>query len=98
MRDVEEMLDDEDLQRDVARVRGRARDIRRDFNRHSKVPQWGLVDEQVTKPLAELRERIDEELAKREKPDARLPLDRDPVPSEFEELVRRYYEQLGSGK
>ena len=98
MRDVEEMLDNEELQQNVARVRDRARDIRRDFNRHSKVPQWGLVDEQVTKPLAELRERIDEEIAKREKPDSRLPLDRDPVPSEFEDLVRQYYEQLGSGK
>ena len=92
------MLEDEELQQDVARVRGRARDIRRDFNRHSKVPQWGLVDDQITRPLAELRERIDEELAKREKPDARLPLDRDPVPSEFEDLVRQYYERLGGGE
>ena len=92
------MLDDEELQREVARVRGRARDIRRDFNRHSKVPQWGFVDDQVTRPLAELRDRIDEELAKREQPDSRLPLDRDPVPSEFEDLVRQYYERLGSGE
>ncbi len=92
------MLDDPELQQDVARVRGRARDIRRDFNRHSEVPQWGLVDEQVTRPLAELRERLDEELAKREKPDARLPLDRDPVPEAFEDLVRQYYERLGSGE
>ena len=49
-------------------------------------------------PLTEIKERLDEEIAKREKPDSRLPLDRDPVPGAFEDLVREYYERLGSGE
>jgi len=92
------MIDDQELQQDVARIRDRAREMRREFNRHSTVPHQGLVDLQITKPLTELRERLDEELAKREKPDSRLPLDRDPVPGAFEELVRAYYERIGSGE
>ena len=60
-----------------------------------------ILEELATLPLAEaaeLRERLDEEIAKQEKPDARVPLDRDPVPGPFEELVREYYERLGSGE
>jgi hypothetical protein len=49
-------------------------------------------------PLTELKERLEEEITKREKPDSRLPLDRDPVPGPFEDLVREYYERLGSGE
>ena len=92
------MIEDEEIQQNVARIRDRAREMRRDFNRHSTVPDQALVDLQITKPLTELRDVIDEELARREKPDSRLPLDRDPVPGAFEELVRDYYERIGSGE
>ncbi|MFP6867349.1 MAG: hypothetical protein VCA35_15510 [Roseibacillus sp.] len=92
------MLDDEDLQEDVARVRDRAREMRRDFNRTGKGPEWGLMEEDIMTPLSDLKERLEEEISKREKPDSRLPLDRDPVPGPFEDLVREYYERLGSGE
>ena len=92
------MLDNEELQEDAARVRDRAREMRRDFNRTGKGPEWGLMEEELMKPLMELKERLDDEVAKREKPDSRVPLDRDPVPGPFEELVREYYERLGSGE
>ena len=39
-----------------------------------------------------------EELARRESNDALVPIDRDPVPPQFSELVRRYYEQLGKSE
>jgi hypothetical protein len=45
----------------------------------------------------EVRNRINEELARREK-DSLVPIDRDPVPQQFSELVRQYYEKLGSGQ
>jgi hypothetical protein len=45
-----------------------------------------------------LRERVQEELARRESKDALVPIDRDPVPSRYSELVRRYYEQLGKSE
>ena len=72
--------------------------MRRDFNREGARPQWGLMEEEIMQPLRELRKRVDEELAKREQPEARLPLNRDPVPGPFEEVVREYYERLGSGE
>ncbi|MDA1053987.1 MAG: hypothetical protein O3C40_26355 [Planctomycetota bacterium] len=98
LRDVEEMLDDPELRAEAARIRDRARGFRVELKRHSKEPNWDLVELQVAKPLAELRDRIAEELLRRTSDDAAIPLDRDPVPSRFTEQVRRYYEKLGSGK
>ena len=95
LRDVEEILSEPDLRNDVARIRDRARAIRAEFNRHGKEPQWNLVEQMITKPLTELRNRIGEELAKLKPDEAIVPIDRDPVPGRFAELVRRYYENLG---
>ncbi len=95
LRDVEEILSEPDLRNDVARVRDRARAIRAEFTRHGKEPQWNLVEQQITKPLTELRNRIGEELAKLKPDEAIVPIDRDPVPGRFAELVKRYYENLG---
>ncbi|MHC4323081.1 MAG: coiled-coil domain-containing protein [Planctomycetota bacterium] len=95
LRDVEEMLSEPDFRNDVARVRDRARAVRAEFTRHGKEPQWNLVEQQITSPLTELRNRIVEELAKLKSDEAMVPIDRDPVPGRFAELVRRYYENLG---
>ena len=89
LRDVQEMLNESDLRNEVARVRDRARAIRAEFTRHGKQPQWDLVNQQITKRLAELRNRISEELAQLQSDKAMVPIDRDPVPSRFAELVRR---------
>ena len=97
LRDVEEMLSQRDLRNEAARVRDRARSIRVEFKRHGKEPQWDLVREQISRPLVELSRRLDEELAKLESREALVPIDRDPVPGRFAELVRRYYENLGGG-
>jgi hypothetical protein len=95
LRDVEEMLNEPELRNDVAEVRDRARAIRAEFTRHGKEPQWNLVTQQITHPLVELRNRISEELAKLESKEPMVPIDRDPVPGRYAELVRRYYENLG---
>ncbi len=96
LRDVEEMIDVPDLRNEVARVRDRARAMRIEFKRHSKDPQWPLVKAQIAAPLAEVRDRVAEELARRQKSDSLVPIDRDPVPNKFSDLVRRYYEKLGN--
>jgi hypothetical protein len=98
LRDVEEMLDDPELRAEAARIRDRARGFRVELKRHSKEPSWDLVELQVAKPLAELRDRIAEELLRRTSDESAIPLDRDPVPSRFTEQVRKYYERLGSGQ
>jgi hypothetical protein len=56
------------------------------------------VQLQVVKPLVEVRSRINDELARRQSREALVPIDRDPVPDRFSELVRRYYEELGRDK
>jgi len=98
LRDVEEMLDVPELRAEAARIRDRARNARQDLKRHSKEPQWDLVKMEIAGPLVELRSRIGEELARRESKEALVPIDRDPVPTRYSELVRRYYEELGKSE
>jgi hypothetical protein len=98
MRDVEELLDDPQLRAEAARIRDRVRGARDDYKRHSKVPDPQQLKTLVAEPIRELRARIAEEVRKREKPDALVPIDRDPVPPRYAEGVRRYYERLGSGR
>ncbi|MEQ1853689.1 MAG: hypothetical protein ABMA01_19105 [Chthoniobacteraceae bacterium] len=98
LRNVEEMLDSPELRREVVRIREAAKAARAEFKRHSVEPKWDLVKAQVGSPLAELRNRVTEELARRDSKDARVPIDRDPVPSNYAERVRRYYEELGRSR
>jgi hypothetical protein len=95
LREVEELLDEPDLRDDVAKARERARLFRQDFKRDRKKPDWAVVQLQVMNPLLEVRDHIAEELARRESREALVPLDRDPVPNQYSDLVRRYYEELG---
>jgi len=97
LRDVEEMLDERDLRDEAARIRDRARSIRAEFTRHGKEPQWDLVKQQITNPLTELRKHLSDKLAQLQSDEALVPIDRDPVPGRFAELVRKYYENLGGG-
>jgi hypothetical protein len=98
MRDVEELLDEPELRAEAARIRDRVRGAREEYKRHSKVPDWNQLKTLVAEPINELRDRIAEEVRRRESPDALVPIDRDPVPPQFAEGVRRYYERLGSGR
>jgi len=98
MRDVEELLDSPEMRAEAARIRDRVRGEREEFKRHSKEPDWNKLRALVAEPMNELRKRIAEEVRRRESPDALVPIDRDPVPPQFVEGVRRYYERLGSGK
>lgn len=98
MRAAEELIEDPKLRADAANIREKVRSEREQFKRHSKEPNWDLLREQASKPLTELRERIAAEIRRRESPDALVPIDRDPVPPEFIESVRKYYERLGSDR
>jgi hypothetical protein len=98
LRDVEEMLDVPDLRTEAARIRDRAGDFRLNLKRHANPPEWDLVQVQIAGPLVELRARIAEELARRESKEALVPIDRDPVPTRYSELVRKYYEELGKSE
>jgi uncharacterized protein YukE len=98
LRNVEEMLERPELRGDAARIREVVKGLRMEFKRHSKTPQWDVVQSRVFGPLTELRRQVSEELARIEGKDPLVPIDRDPVPGKFGELVRRYYESLGAEK
>ena len=98
LRDVEDMIEMPDLRNAVAVARERAQTTRQQFKRDQKKPDWAVVRLQVVNPLVEVRDRIAEELARRDTKDALVPIDRDPVPTRYTEMVRRYYEQLGKEK
>ena len=95
MREVEEILEDPELRNRVAQVRDRARSIRAEFRRHGKEPQWDLVKSQLLDEMTDLQRRLKQELSKLGSDRSMVPIDREPVPEEFDELVRRYYELLG---
>ena len=95
LRDIEEMLDEPELRNRVAQVRDRARAMRAEYKRHGEQPQWDLVKSQLLGEMQALQKRIIQELAKRESDRAMVPIDREPVPEEFDSLVQKYYELLG---
>jgi hypothetical protein len=95
LRDIEEILQNPALRTDAARVRERARDMRLEFKRHATLPQWSVVQSDIVKPLYILQTRVEEALAHIESREAVAPVDRDPVPAQYSELVNRYYENLG---
>jgi len=98
LREVEELVDAPEMRSGVAGARDRARLMRLEMRRDLKKPDWAVVRLEVLKPLVEVRRQIAEELARRGSRDALVPLDRDPVPSRYAELVRRYYEELGKDR
>ena len=95
---VEEMVDKPQLRNQLEQVRDRARAVRSEYKRVNKTPQWDLVQKDILKPLLEVRDRLADELSRRDSNDSLAPLDRDPVPGRYSDLVRRYYEKLGQGQ
>ncbi|MEP6670620.1 MAG: hypothetical protein ABJF10_15795 [Chthoniobacter sp.] len=98
LRNVEEMVDDPNLRAEIARIRETAKGVRVDFKRNGAEPKWDMVKSKIGSPLAELHNRLTEELARRESKESLVPLDRDPVPPKYAERVRRYYEELGRSR
>jgi len=98
LRDVETLLDSPELRAAIAAARERARLMRSDYAAKHDKPDWAVVQAQILKPLVEVRERVAEELARRDPNDVLAPIDRDPVPNRFADSVRRYYEELGKDK
>jgi len=93
---VEEILDDQDWRNEAARVRDRARTVRAEFVRHGTEPQWDLVRQSIMQPLVDLRKQVKDELARLQKDQSLVPIDRDPVPGVYAERVKRYFETLGT--
>jgi len=98
LRNVEELLNHPELRNEAAKILDRARELRINLKRSNEAPQVSYLNQGITQPLVELRDRVAEELAKKGSGKNLAPVDRDPVPAEFRELVKRYYQELGTGK
>lgn len=94
---IEEMVGEEQLRNEVAKVLDNARGLRVDYKRDNLPPGAAEIRMKIVNPLVELRSRVSEEIAKLNRENPLAPIDRDPVPGDFRELVRQYYEQLGAG-
>lgn len=99
LRDVEELVSDPEMKADAARIREAAREMRIDYARHAKDPQWPLVRKLIVQPLDQLQEKVQEALLRSSaERNAIVPVDRDPLPSNYQQQVDKYYENLGSGQ
>ncbi len=94
LRNVEELIDLPEVRDSIAQAREFVRSTRRDAIRGSRDPQWDLVATEILAPLAEAQTRLREQLARLTKEDPLVPIERDPVPAQYTESVKTYYEQL----
>jgi len=98
LRTIESLMDDPELRQRLAQARGRAEEMRRDWQREATEPQWDLVDTGIIKPLEDARAWLRSELSRLEDPEILQPIDRDPVPEKYAESVRKYYEALSAAE
>lgn len=98
MRDVEEVLDEQVLRNQLATARERAAAMRAEFRQSRIKPKADLVRRQILDPITEVRVELQEDLARLTETNNLVPLDHDPVPESYSELVREYYEKLGGGQ
>ncbi|HTA30954.1 MAG TPA: hypothetical protein VK731_10735, partial [Candidatus Cybelea sp.] len=98
MRDVEQVVDSVELRNRLATVRERVAAFRADYKIHNRWPPGDAIKSQILQPMTEVRAQLQEELARLENVRSLVPLDHDPVPDNYSELVRKYYEKLGGGQ
>jgi hypothetical protein len=98
MRDVEQVLDSPDLRYQLATVRERASALRAQYRQAGRIPDDKVVRDQLIMPMTQVRVWLQEEIARQQNANSLVPLDRDPVPDNYSELVRKYYEKLGSAQ
>lgn len=93
------MIGDDELRNKAGGVREAVKEMLIDKKRNSVDPNQEILSMEVLKPLAELQKEISAELSRIGDGDEKLvPIDRDPVPDAFTELVQKYYETLGKGE
>jgi hypothetical protein len=98
MRDVEQVVESDALRNRLAAVRERVAAFRAEYRLHDRIAPAAVVRLQVLEPMTEVRRRLQEDLARLENARSLVPLDHDPVPDNYSELVRKYYEKLGGGQ
>jgi hypothetical protein len=98
VREVEQVLDAPDMRNQLAAVRERVGVMRAQFRRTGRKPDPDEVQVEVLDPMTQIRTWLRDELARRQDANSLVPLDHDPVPENYSDLVRKYYEMLGGGQ
>jgi hypothetical protein len=98
MRDVEQVVDSAELRNRLAAVRERVAAYRSDFRKRGQKPDADKLRSTVLDPMTEVRTRLQEDLARLANANSLVPLDHDPVPENYADMVRKYYEKLGGGQ
>jgi hypothetical protein len=96
MRDVEQTVDSQDVRNQLATVRERVGVYRRYYRKDGQLPSSEEMKNKVLAPLALARDWVGQELSRAQNYRSLVPLDRDPVQEKYSDLVRKYYEKLGS--
>ncbi len=95
MRDVEQVLDEPALRNQLATARERVAAMRAEFRQSNVKPKSDLVRRQILDPITEVRAEVREDLVRLSNANSLVPLDHDPVPEKYTEVVQKYYEKLG---
>jgi hypothetical protein len=98
LRDVQRVLDSDDLRNQLGTVADRVGAFRTEYRNQGRMPGPAIVQQQVIAPMTQVRVWLQEELARHENSATLVPLDRDPVPDNYSEVVRTYYENLGNAR
>jgi hypothetical protein len=98
MRDVEQVVDSVELRNRLATVRERVAAFRAEYKSLGRNPSAETVRNQVLQPMTDIGVQLREDLARLENARSLVPLDHDPVPDNYSDLVRKYYERLGGGQ
>jgi len=98
LRDVQSVLDSPDLRNQLETIHDRAAGFRTQYRERREIPRPDEVRKQLLVPLEQVRVWVQEELSRQENANSLVPLDRDPVPENYSDLVRQYYEKLGSAQ
>ena len=96
MRDVEQTVDSQDVRNQLATVRERVGVYRRYYRQDGRLPSREELQNKVLAPLALARDWVGQELSRSQNDRSLVPLDRDPVQEKYSDLVRKYYDKLGS--
>jgi hypothetical protein len=98
MRDVEQAVDSPDVRNQLATVRERVGVYRRNYRENGRAPSKEELQNKVLGPLTLARDWVGQELSRMQNDRSLVPLDRDPVQDKYSDMVRKYYEKLGSSQ
>ncbi len=78
LRTVQNLLDDPTQRQQIADALAQAQDLRSNYIRHSQLPQWDTVSNNVISPLSKVSDALRQQLTTEEQPEALEPVDQDP--------------------